>query len=379
MTLLPIIKAWNPTSLLWFAASLLLLNGCATNTFVKYEHGDVLASHQNLKTSPEPTKYEASFAAVPDSKDASELKLVRLQQTKEQWEDVYSKVAVYDKHCRGWRSGKDHIFASNGNVAPYCEFSTADFVLSHIVLFGFIYDLTIPFQSYEEQSVVEKEIEEDTFTEADSQIVTKSVPLGADLVTLTINGASVSSKFIDGTVKFDFKALKVNPDRSPAGIKVSVDADGTQLDTTAEFSHFLEREADRKIADAKAVEDEKNRPENKFKMKYCNDRDLIDKIYQPNSGALESSCIYIIEGLLKGPLKVIQSTDGGVLVGLAVSYPGMSDKIFFIRTNKPFVDGDRIGRMLVRSTGPLRYKAVFGDERTVHSFQYLGEIEQDQD
>jgi hypothetical protein len=94
-----------------------------------------------------------------------------------------------------------------------------------------------------------------------------------------------------------------------------------------------------------------------------------DCFYPRESARSQSDCLYV----LRGPLKIIQATSGGALIGLMDLSGQMPNRTFFLKTNQTHVDDDRISPMFVHSTGPLNYNTVLGANRTLHSFKHLGE------
>lgn len=129
---------------------------------------------------------------------------------------------------------------------------------------------------------------------------------------------------------------------------------------------IADEEAEKKRGKAKAHGSD---PERLFKLKYCKSPNLWAVLYvtpQP----IQSKCIYSLDGP-SARMYVIQSTAEGVLVGQPNSLLG--GKVFLIRTKQRYADGDAIQSQFVRSTGLFKYRSVAGAEKTVNSFQHLGD------
>jgi hypothetical protein len=113
---------------------------------------------------------------------------------------------------------------------------------------------------------------------------------------------------------------------------------------------------------------EKRGPEHVFKMKYCQNPNLYSAFYYSQS--IEPKCIYILHGRA-AQMSVIQSVKGGILVSVNLQ------RLIFIKTKKQYADGDAIDEQFVRSVGLLQYDNAIGAQKTVNSFESLGNAEFD--
>lgn len=352
----------------------LLLHACSTQKLIRHEEGELIRSKARLTTTKLPTEFNINFAKVFKSgKEQLVVEVFRNDPIKEEWEDTYKKVGVYEQQCRGWR-GEYEPFTTPPRVKrsddEYCTIPTLSFTLYHIFLVGFLYDIFIPFESFNERVITSTKVESDSIKKWDSAVVNNKAVIDSPKIQLTINSKSVTaSKSEDKRYYFDFSTLSLNPNDLPNFPEVSLHFDSRNQNAQTEFANFVAKDREERTAQKAAFEREKNWPENKYKKKFCKQPDLFNAIYDPFEGKIESDCLYV----LRGPLKVIQATNGGILVGLMELSQHMPNKTFFLKTNKLFVDDDHISPMFVHSTGPLNYNTVLGANRTVHSFKYLGE------
>lgn len=334
---------------------ILLLSSCTTTNFLRYEEGEVVSLKNNVRQTKEPSKFSVSMEKIADGNSKFlAVKINRNEPIKEEWEDIYSKVGIYETRCRGWRDFPE--------PHEYCKFDFQTFTLSHLLLLGFLYDIAIPFQPYNERVIESKENVIGTISKTDHRIIDSESPIKAIPVKLTINGISANSTTAQGIGKFNFSKLKLDPDNVPSYAQVQIEFDDQKIDLASEYSKFADTERARKIAQ----EAYENRPDVKYKIPYCAQRELLYSINNPR-GTVESNCIYHITGY---PLKVLQVTPQGILVILDDQYS--LGKVFLIKTNKKYVDDDRVEDMLVKSIGTVSYTSVMGGMKTIHSFQHLG-------
>lgn len=116
----------------------------------------------------------------------------------------------------------------------------------------------------------------------------------------------------------------------------------------------------------------KNDPEKIFKMSFCKKPNLFTVLFiEPSQ--VEPKCIYSLAST-SGRLLVIQTIKDGILVGQSSHL--FSSKIIFIKTKTQYADGDQIHDQFVYSTGLKKYTAITGAQKTVSSFQFLGNGEQ---
>ena len=355
------------TTILFFSLS--LLNACSTRKLVRYEEGDLVKSKSSFKTTTLPMEHKINFERVfRAGKDQLAVQVFRNDPVKEEWEDTYKRIGVYEERCRGWRNPS---FIDMNSQTPYCEFDTFKFTYSHLLIIGFFYDLTIPFRSYEIKAITTREDEKGTIVKPNSSLVENIATINSPTIRLTVNSKTLTTnKAEDGKYYFDFKALDLSPDSLPNFPEVSVHFSSEDYKAHKEFANFVSREREERTNKKIADQREKNWPEKRYKKKFCKQPDLFNSLYDPFQGSnVESGCIYI----LRGPLKVVQVTNGGVLLGLIELSQHIPNKTFFMKTNKAYVDDQWLTPVFVHSTGSLNYNTVLGANRTVHSFQFLGE------
>lgn len=344
---------------------LLVSSACSTSKVLREEDAEKIKSHENAKSAALPTSYSATFEKLDDSKNGL-VKIIVSQNNavKEEWDDTYSQNTVYATQCRGWKNGKTQVFET-GFSANYCELNTANFILDHILVFGFLYDMGLPFMSYGD--TVETKVQgSGSRTESNSHVTDNWTPVKSNEVTLSINGVSSKVSLHDSVGQFDPKKFKMT-DEYIISDHASIEFDGNTLDVTDSLGEM--------IAKIKSGREEKalvaKLPENKYKMNYCSSSDVFNIVFTPYAQhPLESHCLYIV----RGPLHVQQAVAGGILVSAVMSYPGTEGRSIFIKTKKRYVDDEPVGDILVKYTGPLSYNTVLGAQRTIHGFEYLGEV-----
>jgi hypothetical protein len=113
----------------------------------------------------------------------------------------------------------------------------------------------------------------------------------------------------------------------------------------------------------------KNDPQAKFKLKFCQNPNLLAVAFF-SQAPIEKNCIYSLapQGY---QLTVMQSVPGGIIVG-AQNGP-TNGKQIFINTKRQYADGDLIQPQFVRPDGLKKYMSVVGAQKTINSFQYLGD------
>lgn len=348
-------------------AAITLLNACATQTLVNYEEGDIIKEHQNPKQTPQPTRYDVSLERVGEGAQAGlKVSIVKNNPIKEEWEDVYSKVGVYEMRCKVYKNRED-------DHHRYCEFNSEWFWKIHAELLGlpFLYDIfVLPFWPYDDRTVESKEPVDGTMLKTESSVTNVESPIDARSIKVTIGRATATSAFSNGSAQFDFSALRLNPAKWPDDVKASVAFGDQHLDISTEFATFVEKERQDRIAAQEAAEAEQRKPQNKYKMAFCHNPDLFAVVFASRA-SIEPNCIY---GIGVAPLKVLQVVAGGILVRPTDLNPYILDKVIFIKTDKQYVDGDFVQKIYVKSVGPLSYESVMGAGKTVNAFQYLGDI-----
>lgn len=120
---------------------------------------------------------------------------------------------------------------------------------------------------------------------------------------------------------------------------------------------------------AEASAQDADDPEKSHKLKFCSNSNLLAVIFI-SPKPIETKCLYLLHGQ-SGRLSVLQSVDGGILVGQ--HNRALLDKTIFIRTKKAYADGDFLPEIYVKSAGLKKYTSVTGAQKTVNSFEYLGE------
>jgi len=329
-----------------------LLSSCATKEFLRYEKDELLSKRLNLSRTEKSVQYDISVDKITkDSLPHISVTITEKYPIEEKWEDIYSKVGVYATRCRGWREYKPN------EENKYCDFNTKNFLTQHLFLIGFLMDLAIPFQPYNEETIETKESAEGTITEKRSDVVYEYFPIKTTFIKLNIGSAFASSKLSEnGIAHFDFKSLKLDMNDLPYYATASLEIQNKQIDITKEINELLDTERA-----------EQRKPENKYKMEFCKANNLFNTLYNPFGPKIESDCIYI----LRVPLRVLQSISNGILVTLAQPIRDLPAKTFFIKTKKQYADQDIVGEMHVKSIGTIKYTTVLGVVKTINAFQQL--------
>ncbi|MES2615506.1 MAG: hypothetical protein V4591_08830 [Bdellovibrionota bacterium] len=296
---------------------ILFLNACATSTRtpLRQEEGQIIAQRQNLKSSIEPPEYIFSIDKIGGDANAQlKIRIAKYDNTKEEWDDIYSTVNVYGSPCENLSS---RIFNTLSYPAAISEVKNA-------------------------QICETKDPAKETIIKHKTNIVDKKSQIDSKSVKLSIGGTSAFSRLKENTAIFDFKTLKLNPNKLPSDVKVLVNIDNQEFDLSNQFSRFVGY-----------VELEQNEPENKYKMQFCSNQDLYTNVFMSQVTYIKTGCIYTLGRV---PLVVLQVIDDGILVGLT---PQMTQYLFnrtiFIKTNKQYVDDDPVQNISLKSIGVKKY------------------------
>jgi hypothetical protein len=341
---------------------------CATSDFLKTTDGDVVADHENEKHTELPTVYTASFERVSsDSNPTIQVTIKKNSPIKYEWTKTFSQKDIYETRCRGWKNGRGQFFNSNGNTgfsADYCELNTGEFVIEHLLAFGFLYDLTIPFQSYESKDIETTVSTKQTRSESSSRIDDNYTPITDPKVRFEMNGIEKFITLKDGVGSFKARDFKLPRDLSVENSVFAI-VSGEKIDVTDSYGAVVS--AQRKETEDAEVEAAK--PENRFKMNFCEHPDLFSAVYETQTVTLEANCIY---RLGNQPLKIIQVVRGGVLAGLRDGLFGyLPNRTIFIKTKTQHADDDLLFSINLKSVGTTSYTTVMGGSKTVYSFEEL--------
>lgn len=226
-------------ALLWLLV-LSLCVGCASDSYVRSEPGELVESKYDLKQEVQPETYEAVFKILDQSKGSLSLELTRVKNIKQTWNNKYKETEVYERRCKGWRG---EVSMSDGNRrSEYCEFDSLSFSLSHILLIGFLYDLKIPFQDYGPPITLEKHSEK-TIVKSDSTEIIERVPVLSKNLTLEINNEKLVGEITQDQWVFSVKKALLS---STNILKVVLKFDSESLDLTSEYLKFLRHDQEQK-------------------------------------------------------------------------------------------------------------------------------------
>lgn len=132
----------------------LVLPSCATKTLLRYEKGEKIIEKVNLREEALDSYYEVQTTPLQhQGKEVLVLEILENKPKKQYWTDTYVKNAVYEERCKGW-------MGQNSEDEDYCKFKGSQFFLSHIALYGFILDLSIPFQEYGNPKITTEKTDE---------------------------------------------------------------------------------------------------------------------------------------------------------------------------------------------------------------------------
>lgn len=302
----------------------IVLSACASKSLVRTEDSGVIGDRQNLKESKQPISYEISFNKVDDKKrEFVKLAVIQNEPVKSEWFETHSEVDVY--------------------------------------------------QSYRDGEIIESiEPSSITIIKQNSNVIEHKLPINAHSIKIIINGISKDVATVNGEAVFDLAQFKINRGRIPSSTQVVLAFENKEINASKEFSYFIEQnELDKETAEQEEVE-EANKPEKKYKMKLCDQTNLVEVLYSDSGPTIENDCIYRLSG--DGYLTVLQSLYYGILVNNKMNSWGMDKGFIFIKMpRRRYADGEIIRPMYVYSTGLMSYMSVLGSERTVHSFRYLGD------
>ncbi|MFA6236755.1 MAG: hypothetical protein WC635_05450 [Bacteriovorax sp.] len=354
----------------------IFLSACASTKLIRYDKESLVDQRKDFKESALPKKftiYLEKAESCPSSLNKGchdlRLKLMIDESIKEEWLNTYSRIGIYEKQCRAWRDQE-----SRG--INYCDLDWNDFLISHLFLYGFLQDITIPFIPYNKKTIEVHEADNVLLYEAISNIRKIETPTSIKAVRLTIGQETIESPIVENVASFNFRSFKIDPDNLPEAPKVVVQFENQNLDVSEEYSKLYQDEHLKK----RAIEDEawakkmaqdkyERSPEGRFKMPFCGGPQLMYVLTAPTIN-IQANCIYQLAGY---PLRVLQVINQGVLITFAEDVYTGSNRTFLIKTKKQYVDGDRLRDMLVKSVGTISYSTVLGASKTIHAFEYLGD------
>lgn len=346
---------------------LLSLCSCASTRLLSYEQGDLIKSNQEQKIKTLPPEIRASFqTSKRNNKNYLEIRLEKVQESVREWTDVYSKVGVYETKCRGWR-GRKPFFADYPNKQKrVCEISKYHFFVAHILMLGFLYDLTIPFSSYDEEVLITKNNEDGFFKKHEFSESSEKLPVNISQMILRVNNSEAQLHLKDDKAEVEFSKIGLSSVSLEHIDNAEINIDSLRINIAENLRSHLSGEYHKMVNLNEHQAREKQRPENQYQMKFCESYDLYDFILY--GGKVETGCMYVVHA----PIKVLQSVPDGFLA--VDRNPNNPSGIVFIKTKRKYVDNDPVEDMLVVYDGPMQYQTIMNAQRTVHGFRYLGDV-----
>lgn len=364
-----IYKLTNLIKILFALIFFQILSSCAQKTLVREDFGIPIEKKVNFRITDESPFTNVSFRLAPGHADKIRIDVKTGKSIKEEWTDVYEKVGVFHSQCRGWR-GENALITGQKRQGKYCEMDWPEFAISHLLIYGLFYDLAIPFLSYG-PSIETQETLPGQLSKTESQFSNVEKPWPDSRIKIKVGKSALQRDIRDGAVDFTFKELGVDPRFLENVAEFKIQLQDKEFDVLREYLTFATAENSRRTEAEIIAAQEKNRPENKYGSPFCQYNNLFTALYAPTAAdSIESDCLYV----LMGPLKVLQTVNGGILVS-TTNVLEMPGKTIFIRTKKSYVDDERLKPMLVRSSGTISYQSIMGANRTVHAFEYLEDWE----
>lgn len=360
------------------------LTACATKNLVRYEKSTLVEKGKDFKETQLPKQFNAYILRDGDCSGVTSkgtectdlsIRVMLNNPIQEEWKDIYSRMGIYETRCKGWKdqAPETQSFGSVYEETKYCEINWKNFWTKHLFVIGFLYDIAIPFLPYSEKVIQTEEADSGLILEPKSNIRNNEIPISADTIKLTIDQKTINSPVSDGIAKFSLKSFKLSAETLPENSKVMVEFESQKIDLSEAFSSFARSEKMKRSARIEAErgwkvaqEIHNNKPEVKFKIPYCANRDILNVISYSNP--VVSNCIYELVGY---PLKVLQVIDQGILVTFNEMIPNAPSAVFLIKTKKEYVDNDSIRDMLVQSAGTFKYTTTLGAIKTIRAFQHL--------
>lgn len=194
--------------------------GCKTLEFTGYETDKSRApGKENLTKTPEPLAYAIEVKDVSDEHDAIvTAKISRVERALEKWDEVYPRVSVYRKVCKGY-------YNANKN----CEFATSTFIFSHVILFGFfVFDPFIPFLDYKPSAdgYTERRPAGEVSSPRQLEVVLSKAPVDRGTATLEVDGQALEASVAEGVArwKLPIRTIRERPRATVTFGEAQVDA-----------------------------------------------------------------------------------------------------------------------------------------------------------
>lgn len=336
-----------------FLLLLTLLFSCSTKNFSNYEKGELLFSQVNFKEKSLRTELRFYFDYITkDNKEFLVLKPIKKTPVEQRWTNIYRKDAIYDMRCKAWMGKKEFLGNSD---SEYCKFQKESFIISHILLFGFIADIMIPFQRYETEVVKIKVPTNDIIELDQTETVWPEEHFIPKRFSLFFNNKNINSELQDGAYHILLKDLEFQKNE-PISAYVHIDNDKTDI------SHLIHKEREEYKLN---LEKKMASPEYKYNMPFCSSDRLIQSVFGAYAPPLENKCIYT---LTIGQLKAFQSTSNGVL---AMHPYEPTRQVILIKMKAPIADNDYLPDMLVKYSGIYQYTTITGATKSIHQFSRL--------
>ena len=303
-----------------------LLTSCVTKNLKGYEDGLLISERNNLEIQDLPSTVDISVNKLSvDNIPVLKVSVYKNDLKRNEWEDFYQKVAVYDAE-------KYNILLNRREH----------------------YEL--------------KEVAPEKVVKRSEEVLKSEKKFPPNLTAiLEINGNKTEAVFNNNYAYFPIKKLK-NDFRTPFEIKfASVKIGEESFSLTNELIDFMDKEY-------KSLHPEKfykgaDFLKYKYKLEFCNSPN-VSYLIVSGRPKYEKKCMYIIDRRFR----VIQSTNAGALLQPMGLPNGMPQQTIFLKSTPRFADDEQVQNLLAEYIGLNSYVTVMGAEKTVHAFKYLGDV-----